>query len=125
MLKYEHHREPLLPRAAFLQRLFAHVSVAMSIVLGSLAIGVAGYRFLERLDWIDALLNAAMLLGGMGPVNKMCTFKGKLFAAFYALYSGIVFLVVAGVLFAPVFHRFLHRFHLAFGNEDQSRESDT
>jgi len=109
---FERHREPLLPQPAFLRRLLNHAGIALAIVLGSLAIGILGYRFLERLAWIDALLNAAMILGGMGPVGEMHTVRGKLFAAFYALYSGIVFLVVAGVLFAPVFHRFLHHFHL-------------
>jgi hypothetical protein len=67
---------------------------------------------LDGQDWVDALLNASMILGGMGPVGELHTVAGKLFAAFYALYSGMVFLIVAGVLFVPVFHRFLHRFHL-------------
>ena len=117
---YEHHNEPLLPRAAFLRRLLAHAGIAGAIVLGSLAVGMAGYHFLEGLDWLDALLNASMLLGGMGPVNTLHTPAGKLFAALYALYSGIVFLVVAGVLFAPLFHRFFHRFHLELAEEEES-----
>ena len=72
----------------------------------------------EGLSWIDALVNAAMILGGMGPVNELHTTAGKLFAAFYALYSGIVFLVVAGILFGPTIHRFLHRFHVEGGSDD-------
>jgi hypothetical protein len=75
-------------------------------------LGVLGDHYLEGLAWIDALVNASMLLGGMGPVDALHTVAGKLFASFYALYSGIIFLVVVGVIFAPLYHRFLHRFHL-------------
>jgi hypothetical protein len=109
---FEHHKQPLLPRAAFLRRTVRSATFAFGIVCGSLILGVLGYHGFEGLSWIDALVNAAMLLGGMGPVNELHTTAGKLFAAFYALYSGLVFLVVAGVLFAPLIHRFLHRFHL-------------
>ena len=77
--------------------------MALGIVLGSLALGMLGYRAFEGLPWIDALLNAAMLLGGMGPVNALQTTAGKLFASFYALYSGVVFLASAGIVFAPLF----------------------
>lgn len=82
------------------------------LVVGSLAIGVVSYHFLEDLSWLDAFLNAAMILGGMGPVDTLHTFAGKIFAGLYALYAGIIFLVVVGLLFAPIFHRFFHRFHL-------------
>jgi hypothetical protein len=109
---YERRGERLLPRAAFLRRLGLHASIALALVAGSLTVGVLGYHFLERLDWIDALLNASMILGGMGPVNEIHTLAGKIFASIYALYSGLIVLVVAGVLFAPIFHRFLHHFHL-------------
>jgi hypothetical protein len=109
---FEHYRQPLIPRSAFLRRQVLHAAIAFGIVLGSLVIGILGYHVFEGLPWIDALVNAAMLLGGMGPVNELHTTAGKLFAAFYALYSGVIFLLVAGVLFAPVIHRFLHRFHL-------------
>jgi hypothetical protein len=84
----------------------------MIIILGSLLLGVLGYHYFEGLAWLDALLNASMLLGGMGPVDVLHTVAGKVFASFYALYSGIIFLVVVGVIFAPLYHRFLHRFHL-------------
>jgi hypothetical protein len=113
---YEHRHEPLLSRAAFLARMAWHGTVALGIVIGSLGIGVLGYHFIEGLPWVDALLNASMLLGGMGPVNALQTTAGKLFASFYALYSGVVFLVIAGIIFAPLFHRFLHRFHLEVDN---------
>ncbi|MGC1375007.1 MAG: hypothetical protein WA821_02220 [Anaerolineales bacterium] len=109
---FEHYRQPLLSHSAFLRRQVRHTAIAFGIVLGSLAIGILGYHVFEGLPWIDALVNAAMLLGGMGPVNELHTTAGKPFAAFYALYSGLIFLVVASVLFAPIIHRFLHRFHL-------------
>jgi hypothetical protein len=80
-------------------------------------VGILGYHVLEGLAWIDALLNAAMILGGMGPVDEVHTAAGKIFAAFYALYSGLIVLVVAGVLFAPLLHRFLHRFHLELSDD--------
>jgi hypothetical protein len=109
---FELKTRPLIPRAAFMARLGLYVGIAFGIVCGSLAIGVLGYRLLEGFSWIDSLLNASMLLGGMGPVNQLHTNGGKLFASLYALYSGIVFLVTAGFVIAPLLHRFLHHFHL-------------
>lgn len=109
---YEHRSEPLLPRDRFLWRLAAHVAVALAFVAGSLAIGMVGYATFEKLGWLDAFLNAAMLLGGMGPVEQPATRAGKLFAGLYALYAGLVFLIVAGIVFTPVLHRLMHRFHL-------------
>jgi hypothetical protein len=109
---YERRNEPLLPRAAFLRRLGRHAGIAAAIIVISLAVGILGYRFLEGLEWIDAFLNAAMILGGMGPTNELRTVAGKIFAGVYALYSGLIVLIIAGVLFAPLFHRFLHHFHL-------------
>ncbi len=109
---YEKRNQPLLPRAAYFRRLARHGGVALIIVLISLGIGILGYRYLENLSWIDALLNASMILGGMGPVNTLQTEAGKLFASFYALFSGAIFLIVMGVLAVPVIHRILHRFHL-------------
>ncbi len=119
---FERRNEPLLPRIAFLWRLFAHFIIAAGIVFGSLLIGVLGYHYLEGLEWIDSLLNASMILGGMGPVGELHTAAGKIFASCYALYSGILFLLVAGVLFAPIFHRFLHHFHLNLIEDDQSAD---
>ena len=109
---FEHRHEDLISRAAFTARMLRSAALAVGLVALSLAAGTAGYHGLEGLPWVDALVNASMLLGGMGPVDALHTTAGKLFASFYALYSGIVFLIVAGVIFAPVFHRFLHRFHL-------------
>jgi len=80
-------------------------------MLGSLLIGMAGYAWFENLAWQDGFLNSAMLLGGMGPVDPPRTNAGKIFAGLYALYAGLVFLIAAGVLFAPILHRMMHRFH--------------
>jgi hypothetical protein len=109
---YEHRSHPLLPKRQYIRRLFMHGLAALLVVAASLSIGILGYHVTEGLPWIDSLLNASMILGGMGPVNPLHTSLGKLFASFYALFSGIVFLLVAGMLMAPVVHRFFHRFHL-------------
>ena len=90
-------------------------------------IGILGYRILEGMSWIDAILNSAMILGGMGPVDPLHTNAGKLFASFYALFSGVIFLVSVGVLIAPMFHRLLHTFHLAppkEGSDDEPPDDD-
>lgn len=112
---YEHRTEPLLPHRQFLRRLTLHVLAATGVVAGSLGLGILGYHVLAGLPWLDALLNASMILTGMGPVDVLHTEAGKLFASFYALFSGIVFLVTAGILVAPVAHRLLHRLHLEVG----------
>jgi hypothetical protein len=112
---YEHRREQLLPFGAFLLRIAHHVGISLVVVFGSLFIGMLGYVHFERLDWLDGFLNAAMLLSGMGPVESPQTSGGKLFAGFYALYSGVVFLVASGLMLAPVAHRILHKFHLEGG----------
>ncbi|MBY8989112.1 MAG: hypothetical protein KGD61_11710 [Candidatus Lokiarchaeota archaeon] len=109
---YEHRTQELIPHSRFLLRLIFHASLAILIVIVSLGLGIIGYHQTEGLSWMDSLLNAAMILGGMGPVNELQTTSGKLFASFYSLFSGIIFLVSVGVIFAPVFHRLLHYFHL-------------
>jgi hypothetical protein len=111
MFKYEHRGEPPLSRRLFLRRLARQGVSAGWIVLGSLAIGMAGYHWLADQEWVDAFLNAAMLLGGMGPVGELHATSAKIFAGIYALYAGIVFLVLAAMLLGPVFHRVLHHFH--------------
>jgi hypothetical protein len=116
---FERRTQPLIPRAAFLQRIIRHSIVALFVVLVSLIIGVLGYHYLEGFSWVDAILNAAMILGGMGPVDTLHTTRGKLFAAAYALFSGVIFLVVAGILFAPLLHRLLHHFHAELEPSDQ------
>jgi hypothetical protein len=109
---YERKEEPLASPETFVRRLALNGLIGTLLLAFSLVIGMLGYHFLENLSWIDSLLNASMILGGMGPVNALQTNAGKLFASFYALYSGIVLLASVGVLAAPVFHRFMHRFHL-------------
>jgi hypothetical protein len=108
---YESKKQPPLARRNFAQRLLGHLAIAVLVMAASLAIGMVGYHVLEQLPWIDAFLNAAMLLGGMGPVNAPVSAAGKLFAGCYALYAGLVFIITAGLMFAPVLHRLMHRFH--------------
>ncbi len=108
---YEHRGTRPIPMRRFLRRLAAHVSAAAGLVAFSLLLGMFGYSHWERLAWRDAFLNSAMLLGGMGPVDPPETDGGKVFAGMYALYCGLVFLVAIGIVFAPLLHRLLHRFH--------------
>jgi hypothetical protein len=108
---YEHRNDHVLPRKRFVKRFARHVGVATLVLAGSLGLGMAGYRYFEGLNWLDAFLNASMLLGGMGPVETPVTPGGKLFAGLYALYAGMVVLVIASIILAPVVHRVLHRFH--------------
>jgi hypothetical protein len=111
ILKYEAKHEPLLSRRAFAQRLGRNFAIVVMLIGVSLLAGMAGYHYLEGLPWIDAFANAAMILSGMGPLNPVQTWYGKLFAGLYALYCGLVVIVAAGVLFAPILHRMLHHFH--------------
>jgi hypothetical protein len=106
------HRRPLTP-TEFAVRMTWHFAVAAALVGVSLFVGMYGYHHFEGLSWLDGFVNAAMLLGGMGPVNELHTEAGKLFAGIYALYAGLVFLIVAGVLLAPVIHRIAHKIHWA------------
>ena len=108
---YESKTQAPIPRAHFVRRLIIHLLFAVILLIGSLAIGMLGYATLEHLPWLDAFLNSAMLLGGMGPVDMPRTSGGKLFAGFYALYAGLVFIATAAFIFAPIAHRVLHKFH--------------
>lgn len=108
---YEHRRQPALSRQLFLRRLLRHFAFASLLLVLSLWAGMLGYEHYEHLPWRDAFLNASMLLGGMGPVNNPVTPEGKLFAGCYALYAGLLFLVTAAIILAPVIHRMLHLFH--------------
>jgi len=108
----ERRHQPVLPRRQFILRVGRWAGTAIAVVVVSLAAGMCGYHFLEKLPWIDALLNASMILGGMGPVDPVKSEAGKIFASFYALYSGLAIISVAGLLLAPVVHRFLHKFHV-------------
>lgn len=109
---FEHRDEPVISSQQFRLRIFSYLAIASSIIVISLLIGMIGYHALEAMNWLDAFLNAAMILGGMGPVNELHTASGKFFAGCYALYSGLVFLVTAGLIFGPLLHRLLHKFHV-------------
>jgi hypothetical protein len=108
---YEQKHERLASRVQFAWRMLWHASASGLVVLFSLGLGMGGYSYYEGLGWRDAFLNAAMLLGGMGPVTMPTTPGGKLFAGLYALYAGLVFLVATGIVLGPVLHRLLHHFH--------------
>ena len=108
---YETKQETPLARPSFLRRLLRHAAVAAGVILVSLGMGMAGYCGFEHLSLLDGFLNSAMLLGGMGPVNPPVTPSGKLFAGLFALYAGLVFIVTAALLFTPLLHRLMHRFH--------------
>ncbi len=108
---YEKKSTPPLPRAVFARRLAAHIALAAGLLLGSLGLGMLGYAHFEKLPWRDAFLNSAMLLGGMGPVDAPKTDAGKLFAGLYALYAGLVFLITVAIVFTPIVHRVMHKFH--------------
>jgi len=108
---YEHRKQPLLSRAEFRKRVRRHGLVALGVLVFGLGIGVLGYHCLGRLSWIDSLLNASMILGGMGPVDPLPSNTAKIFASCYALFSGLAFIGIVSVLLAPFVHRMLHRFH--------------
>ena len=116
---FEHRRERLLPRPLFIRRLVKYGAVSFGLAAVSLLLGILGYRQFEGMSWLDAFVNAAMILGGMGPVGELHTRAGKLFAGCYALYCGLIVVISMGILIAPVFHRFLHLFHLEVSEEDE------
>jgi hypothetical protein len=120
---FEHKSQPLLSSGEFFGRMARTVAVVAGIVAFSLLMGSAGYHYLGELPWIDSLLNASMILAGMGPVDTIHSAAAKLFATFYALYSGIAFLTMVAILMAPLLHRFLHKFHLevAEGNDKKPK----
>jgi len=109
---FEHRSRPLLPRPQFYARVARSVGVALLVVVVALGIGMLGYRSFEPMSWVDAFVNAAMILSGMGPVSSLQTDAGKIFAGCYALFSGLAFITSIGIVFAPLFHRFLHKFHV-------------
>ncbi|HEX3070380.1 MAG TPA: hypothetical protein VHX14_17565 [Thermoanaerobaculia bacterium] len=113
---YENRREKLLTRAEFALRVLWHFSFGVGAAAISLAAGVLGYRYLAGLSWVDSLLNASMILGGMGPVDTLTTDGAKIFASLYALFSGLVFIGLLGVLLAPFIHRLMHRLHMDESN---------
>jgi len=109
---YEHRSHPLLSRAKFARRVFRHLLLALLAIGVALGIGVIGYHCIGGLSWIDSVLNASMILGGMGPVDPLHSSAAKLFASFYALFSGLAFIGIASLMLAPFAHRLLHTFHI-------------
>lgn len=118
---WESRHEPLLPLAQFRRRMVNSALLGGTVIGGSLALGVVGYHLSGPFGWLDALYNASMILGGMGPVDTRALAEQpaalKWFASFYALYAGVALLTSVGVIFAPVVHRVLHRFHLDHPDE--------
>jgi len=117
---FEPHHQPLVPKHVFAKRVAKNTSIALALILASLFIGMAGYHFTEGFGWLDSYLNASMILSGMGPADPLRTSAGKFFAGTYALFSGIIFLFAMAIIMAPVFHRFLHKFHLQAENEQSN-----
>ena len=114
---------PLPPRRIFYRRVLRNTSLAMALITASLFVGMLGYRGFEGMNWLDAFLNASMILSGMGPASPIQTPGGKIFAGCYAIFSGVVFISMAAVLAAPILHRFLHRLHLEMTPEEQSGQT--
>ena len=117
ILGYESKHQPLLSRRAFARRLARSCAAAGLLIGLSLFGGMAGYRYFEGMDWIDAFANASMILSGMGPLGPLQTTSGKIFAGCYALYSGLALIAATGIIFAPIVHRLLHRFHMEVDKE--------
>ncbi len=117
---FEHRYEKLLSKRLFIRRLIKFALISLILILVSLVIGLIGYHALEGYSWVDSFLNAAMLMGGMGPVGTLHTDGGKVFAGIYALYCGLIEIIAIGIFAAPIFHRFLHHFHL----ESEHKQND-
>jgi len=109
---FEHRHEKLAPLSVFLKRMLGSAGLGLALLLVALSIGICGYHWLAGLDWIDSLLEASMILGGMGPINPLTNTSAKIFASAYALFSGVVFIALMGLLLTPVAHRLMHKFHL-------------
>lgn len=111
---YEHRTDKLLPRVQFVRRVIGHFGYSILACAIALGAGVLGYHVIAGLTWVDSLLNASMILGGMGPVDPLQTSGAKVFASFYALFSGLVFIGVLGLLLAPFIHRVMHKLHMDY-----------
>ena len=117
---YEHHKRPLVPRSAFYARLSRNALIAFAMMLGALGLGMLGYHGFEKESWIDAFSDAAMILSGMGPLNPLHTAAGKIFAGCYALFSGLTFITITGIVLLPIIHRLFHKFHLQLDDPGES-----
>jgi hypothetical protein len=109
---FERKHEKVVPAAVFARRVLAYIGFAGLLILAALGIGIAGYHWIAGFSWIDSLLSASMILGGMGPVNVLSNAGAKIFASLYALFSGLVFIAVMGIMFTPIMHRVIHKFHV-------------
>lgn len=109
---FEGKHQKIVPASVFIKRLFIFIGFAILLILFALIIGIFGYHWIAGFSWVDALLNASMILGGMGPVNPLISAGAKIFASAYALFSGLVFIAVMGIVFSPIVHRMLHKFHI-------------
>jgi hypothetical protein len=116
---FEKRHKPLLPARKFLKRALWYFFISIMILIGSLALGMVGYHHYGALSWVDSFLNASMILTGMGPIDPMRSEEAKIFSGLYALFSGIAFLTIVAVLFAPIIHRFFHAFHLDMDDEEE------
>lgn len=114
---FESKNDPVASQPVFIARIAISVLISLLVIAASLGVGTLGYHVFGDLTWIDSLLNAAMILTGMGPVDPMKSVAGKLFATFYCLFSGLVFLSLMAIILTPIYHRFLHTFHLAEQDE--------
>ncbi len=112
---FEHRTDPLLPTHRFFWRVLGFLAISAAVIGMALGCGVLGYHYLGELPWIDALVNASMILGGMGPVDPIKSHAGKLFASGYALFSGLLFIGAASLVVTPFVHRIMHRLHLEDG----------
>lgn len=108
----EKHHQPLASIAVFLFRLARSVTFGLFCVIAGISLGMLGYHYYEHMSWVDAFVNAAMILSGMGPLTPLATNGGKIFAGFYALFSGLAFILIMGIIFSPIIHRYFHKFHL-------------
>lgn len=119
-LLFERRHEQLAPVSVFVKRLIGSLAIALGLIAVVLMIGLAGYHCIAGFNWIDSLLEASMLLGGMGPVNQLPNDAAKIFASAYALFSGLIFIAVMGLVLSPVVHRILHKFHVDEKDVDKS-----
>ncbi|HEV8587688.1 MAG TPA: hypothetical protein VGQ72_02340 [Pyrinomonadaceae bacterium] len=110
--RFERRHDQLAPVSVYVQRIVGSLVIGLSLMAIALSIGIAGYRFIAGFNWIDSLLEASMILGGMGPVRELPNESAKVFASIYALFSGVVFIALMGIILSPIAHRVLHKFHV-------------
>ena len=120
-LMYERRHDQLAPRSVFIKRIIASLAIALGIISVALLIGIAGYHYIAGFNWIDSLLEASMILGGMGPIKELPNDAAKIFASIYALFSGLILIALMGIILSPVVHRVMHKFHVDEKDVNKSR----